>query len=379
MSQEFTDSCGIFPGFFVFFQEQLRKQETSQTCSGIQRCQCKYRYSQSQKCINGSVNRRSLVREHSCDTSCKSCRRAAESTVCVFVKDHTNCDQSHDTKCRLDQHGTVCDGFCVLFIIQLFGRSTSCDQAVETGTCAAGNGDKKSRKQSTDGSCPSGKCRNIEGCTACKSTDKNPEKCKDHHSVKQEAGQIVTRLEKDPDRNQGSYCYVNSNEYDPLDTCHHETEIQSENNDCHDTDDTSDGCRQSTNAKAVCDVSVDNGKNNKQKRDHSSGLVSGRGSRNAESAFTHKCSCNNIDKGCDNKDQHQKGKNSKKPLGSASHGITDDLTYGFSLMTDGCKQGTEILKSSEKDSSDDTPEKYRYPSEYSGLDRSVDRACACDR
>ena len=71
---------------------------------------------------------------------------------------------------------------------------------------------------------------------------------------------------------------------------------------------------------------------------HSGGLVPGRRSGNAETAVTHKGSCNNVDKGCNNQDQYQQCKDGKELLGSFSHGIADDLAYAFSFVTKGCKQ-----------------------------------------
>lgn len=105
----------------------------------------------------------------------------------------------------------------------------------------------------------------------------------------------------------------------------------------------------------VCNISVNDGKNDEQKGDHSGGLVSGRSGGNAETAVTHEGSCNDIDKGCDNEDQYQQCKDREELLGSFSHGIADDLTYGFSVVAKGCEQGTEVLQAAKEDSADDAP------------------------
>ena len=58
---------------------------------------------------------------------------------------------------------------------------------------------------------------------------------------------------------------------------------------------------------------------------------------------------------CDNEDQYQQCEDREELLGSFSHGIADDLTYGFSVVAKGCEQGTEVLQAAKEDSADDAP------------------------
>ena len=90
------------------------------------------------------------------NTGCESGRRSAESTAGVFLINHTKCDQGYDTKSGLNKHGTVSNGFGMFFVIQLFGRGTGGNEAVETGTGTwlswPGSGQSADPKQYTNSS-----------------------------------------------------------------------------------------------------------------------------------------------------------------------------------------------------------------------------------
>ena len=86
----------------------------------------------------------------------------------------------------------------------------------------------------------------------------------------------------------------------------------------------------------------------------------------------------NVYEGRDYQNQHQKRKDDEQFLGALAHGIANDLTHRLAVVTDGRKQGSEILEAAEENTADYTPQEHRYPSEYGSLDRSVDRACSRD-
>ena len=135
---------------------------------------------------------------------------------------------------------------------------------METGTCTTCYSDEQHREQGL--SClglPAGESWNIESNSTGESTCNHTDECQTDHSVQQEAGQIVTGLQKDPYGNQGSYSDVHTYEYDPCDTVHCKTNVQAKNSDQYDTDDATDGSGQSLDTHSVGHITINNSQNDK--------------------------------------------------------------------------------------------------------------------
>ena len=226
--------------------------------------------------------------------------------------------------------------------------------------------------------------RKLEGGSAGECGQQDAEDGDDHHRVKQEAGQIVTRLQHDPHRDQGSDGDVSADQDDPCGSAQSEAEVHADGNDGDDADDACSGSRAGLDAELVgCDT-IEDGQDDEQNRDHRGGLVSVRiGDETGDQVaclirLGVEGAGNDIDEGSDDQDQDEQREDDEQLLCSLAHGIFDDLTDRLAAMSDRCEQRTEILKAAEENAADDAPQENREPSENGCLDRAVDRACAGD-
>ena len=116
---------------------------------------------------------------------------------CLTGSEGSNCNQSNDCQHAFHQHGTEGNGKHVLLILDLLGGSTGRHQRVETGHCTAGDGDEQDREQVL-----SVYSKAVEGIQVtlgiCNKNTKDS--CHDHEN-QQVTVQIISGLQKGPDRN----------------------------------------------------------------------------------------------------------------------------------------------------------------------------------
>ena len=253
---------------------------------------------------------------------------------------------------------------------------------METGACTAGNCDEQCREHEAELLIvEAGECRKLEVCAAGECREDDTADCDDHHCIKQEARQIVTRLQHDPYRDQGSNRDVQTDQDDPGGSAHSKTYIQTNSDGDNDSDQADDCSRKGLHTHTVGEHTIDDSKNDEQDGNDCRCLVAGRIADEASLSgicCCHECARNNVDEGRDNQDQHQQCEDDEEPLRSRSHRIADDLTNRLSAVAYGSEQGAEVLKAAEEDTADYAPQENREPTENGSLDRTVDRACACD-
>ena len=125
-----------------------------------------------------------------------------------------NCYNSNGCQNAFQEHGAVTNQLCTLFVIQLLGGGTGGNQGMEAGDSTAGNGYEQHgehgvialRRRIKGGNSRQLNAGLING-DACQS--------KSDASIQQEGVQIVTRLQQNPNRSDGSDEDISHEDVDP--------------------------------------------------------------------------------------------------------------------------------------------------------------------
>ena len=375
-------SAGQLIAGLSFGNEELCEHVAGKAGAGVKRGKSKDGDGERQQRVGDIV---SLVAEDSCDhgsnTAGEDRRRRAELHDIVtgldLVPHNADCDEGDDAESRLDDHGAVADGLGILLGVDLLGGGAGSDERMEAGASAAGDRDEQSREERGGAGevVPAAECGDFDGHAGADDTDES----NDHHAVEQEGAQIVTRLEQDPDRQQRSNRDIDSNEDDPEGTAAVDTDVEADENDGNDADDTDDRSRADGNVLAVHEVTEDNGNDNEEERGRCGGCL-GIDFTGGEQGVGRvgKCAGNNGGEGCNNENQNEQCEDREEDLCTLAHAVLDDFADRAAVVADGSEQSTKVMHCAEEDAAEDAPEEYRNPAENSCLDRSVDRACACD-
>ena len=248
---------------------------------------------------------------------------------------------------------------------------------MEAGARTAGNGDEQCREQRAARVGPAGEGRDFELRFAGEGAADDAEDSQDHHRIEQIAGQVVTGLEQDPDRNKGGHRNVDADEDDPCGTAHRKADVEAQDDDQDDHSDAHSRRGLGVHAVTVGHQTEADRQDDEQDGNHGGCLVAGRVCDKAALAGIrqrHERTCDDVDEGRQDQDQHQQCEDDEQALCTLAHGGLDDLADGFAAVADRSEQRTEVLQAAEKDTTDDTPEEDRDPAEYRSQDRTVDRA-----
>ena len=248
---------------------------------------------------------------------------------------------------------------------------------METGNSAAGDGNEQYREQIVFTYCKPCKCRCLE-CCGCRVDDR----CADdtdysscHHKVKQEGTQVISGLQQNPYRCYRSDHDVNKNKRDPEILGQIQRERKADTYACRKENNTEYGSYDHRSILSVYKKTEYDGKRNKQQGSCCNGAVAGR----SAVACADKGVCHDIRKRCDNKEQYQPCKYGKQYSCSSADILLNYFAKGHAFMTNGYKNGTEILNCAEENTTDHNPEETGYPAEKCCLNRSVNRAGTGDR
>ena len=91
-----------------------------------------------------------------------------------------------------------------------------------------------------------------------------------------------------------------------------------------------------------------------------------------------KCICHHVSKRCDNNKTEQPAEAEEELPSRFSDILLDQEPHGLSVILDTRIQSSKVRDRSEENASQDDPQKDRQPAERRRLDRSGDRARACD-
>ncbi len=263
-----------------FRSEKLSEEITAETCCRVKGSKSKDRDSQCEQVVDKAVALLTCEgSKHGCNTTGKDRRRSGKQILVAaagigLAPYNTDSDEGDNTESRLNNHGAVADDLSIFLIVDLLGGSTGGDQGVEAGAGAAGNRDEQEREERLAGRVlPSVESRSFNGCCACKGTAKNSDDSNGHHTIEQEGAQVVTRLEQNPDWQQGCNRDVYCNEDNPEGTAEVESSKLADNNNRDDADNTSDGGRADRSILAVHKETEDCSNDDKEDRCHCSGAV----------------------------------------------------------------------------------------------------------
>ena len=294
-------------------------------------------------------------------------------------------DQGEDGQDALDDHGAVADDLGVLLGVDLLGAGAGGDQAVEAGDGAAGDGDEQGRDQIAAAGLPAGEGLELE--LAAPGAAEDADESQDHHAVQQEAGQIVTRLEEYPDREQGGQGDVHGDEDYPGGTRQVDADVQADEGDDDDADDADDGRGTDLGAPAVDEVAEDDGYDDEQQaRGRRGGVAGGVVHAHGDEVVGVAVGINgglertgnDGGEARDDEDEHQQREDDEELVGLGADVVLYDLADGAAAVTDGREQSAEVVHGAEEDTADDDPEENGQPAEHSRLDGAVDGAGAGD-
>ena len=251
---------------------------------------------------------------------------------------------------------------------------------MEAGDGTAGNGDEQSREHIAkgaarrgDGVFEAGERRHIQRRVAANDTDDR----EDHHRVQQERAEVVTRLEQDPNRRDGSDQNVDAADDHPglvaqVDRMPLDAKPHHQGNG-HNTDDRGHADRR---ISAVHEETEEDGQDDEQQRDDRRRGV-GRGSRHIHNTIhiggLERVGNDGRERGHD-QDQGQVREDEEQALGLLADAGLDNGADGLAVIADRGKQRAVVMHTTEEDAADENPQQHRNPAENSGLDRAVDRA-----
>ena len=203
----------------------------------------------------------------------------------------------------------------------------------------------------------------------------------DHHRVQQERAEVVTRLEQDPNRRDGSDQNVDAADDHPglvaqVDRMPLDAKPHHQGNG-HNTDDRGHADRR---ISAVHEETEEDGQDDEQQRDDRRRGV-GRGSSHIHDPIhiggLERIGNDGRERGHD-QDQGQVREDEEQALGLLADAGLDNGADGLAVIADRGKQRAVVMHTTEEDAADEHPQQHRNPAENSGLDRAVDRAGARD-
>ena len=211
----------------------------------------------------------------------------------------------------------------------------------------------------------------------------NRDDCQRQHCVQQEGGQVVTGLQQNPHGSNGGHGDVNAHDPHPgLAGQINGMEIHADGDDGDNAQNADNGSGAHGNIAAVNGKAEDNGDDNEQQGDHGNPGVCLRSSQ-IHSAVHKGCgegAGNDGGKGCNHQNQRQVGEDDKQALGTLAHVGGNDFADGLAAVTDGGKQGAEVMDTAEENAADDDPQGAGTPAEagsYSA-DGTGNGACTGD-
>ena len=205
----------------------------------------------------------------------------------------------------------------------------------------------------------------------------------DHHAVQQEGAQVVTGLEQNPHRGDGGHADIQAHDDHPHGVAQIDgMPVQADDHADGDTDNTDNGGNAQRGVAAVYEEAEQDGHHDEHDGDDGGGSVGGRGLQVHETVR----GIGGLEgvghdggEGRHHQDQRQVREGDEQLLGLCADSVADDLTDGLTLVADGGEQCAVVMHAAEEDTADEHPQHHGHPAEHRGLDRAVDRACACDR
>lgn len=226
---------------------------------------------------------------------------------------------------------------------------------MEAGYGAAGHSDEQYGEQIAASYLEA----HISGSYNCRMRSDNSHNCRDHHEIQQEAVQIISRLEQNPYRRNGRNTDVNKYKTNP--------EALGKVNRAYKADSDADSKQNhayngGNNQRRILSVNQDaenNGQRNEKDGCHGYGTIGSTLNRTGEYPgypfAAGKAGGYDIRKCSDNQQQYKPCKNGEKHLAAMADVLLNNLSQGFSLMTDGYEDGAEVLNSPEENTADNNP------------------------
>ena len=202
---------------FARFEPEFLEHEACQPGGGIKRSQAESGVSKDKKGVHNvfqSFKSRNGS-DHGGDPAGKDICRAMGMARYTGIAD---CAESDDGEYAFQEHTAISDRLCVRFFIKLFGRRPRRNKGMEAGNGAACNGSEQNREEELRSVCvvdgearKSGEDLFINGRMSADDADDGD----DEHCVEKERTEVVTRLEKDPDRSDRSDGDINADKDHP--------------------------------------------------------------------------------------------------------------------------------------------------------------------
>ena len=262
-----------FAGFRINLSEQLLENEAAQTGCGIQSSHSESGDGQSNEAFSYAEGEAELGHEGTNAISKYVYRTTVfqqfGQLVAANIAYSNNCNYSQNA---FKQHGAVADELSIAFAIELFGGSTGGYQGVEATDSTAGNGYEQHREHRVGafaGRIKGGECRQLHGRLI--NCDTNQSEC--DAGIQQEGVQIVTRLQQNPDRSDGSNEDVNHQDANPYVFGQVQRIHVAESNCNNQHDNTDNGAYAEAQAAAIYGEAEDNSQDDEQQAVAACGLA----------------------------------------------------------------------------------------------------------
>ena len=324
----------------ICIYKEFLEGQTADTCNRVKGSQSESRNSQ-QNQRGGNGFRNAKLGQEGCNCGCKDLRRCTfrqRSTACQ----KTNTNQRNDCQHALHQHGTKGNRQHIAFVLDLLAGCTGGYQRMETGDCAAGNGNKQRGEQigAVDIECRKG--RQIHR----RIIDNDADNSSNNHNNQQIAVQVVTGLKQCPDRNDRGYKDVNKDKQMPetggLIDRQCKTNCNAGNQQCN-----GNGCVSSSGQMGILEEKAQaDCCDNKQKTGGSNRCICC--DLAAILCKSVKCACYNICKGSNNKNREQPAEQQEQLLAQLAHIQLNDDADGVTLILNGGIHGGKILHCTEE-------------------------------
>ena len=252
---------------------------------------------------------------------------------------------------------------------------------MEAGDRAAGDGHEQGREhiakgaaRRSDGVNEAGEGGHVERRMRADDADEREE----HHGVQQEGAEVVTRLQQDPHRRDGSHEDVDAADDHPgLVAQVDRVPLDAEPHDQGDGNNADERGHAQRRVSAVHEETEEDRQDDEQQRDDRRGRVGSR-LRHIDSAALQIGGLERVgndgrERGHD-QDQGQVREDEEQALCLLADTALNNGADGLAVVADRCKQCAEVMHTAEEDTADEDPQQHRDPAENSGLNRTVDRA-----
>ena len=355
---------------------ELLEHETGQTGSGIQRSQAEGGVGQNQQGVQDledALVAAGNLGSHTGNAARKDVGGTGSVAGLAGVSDG---NQGDDSQNALQQHAAVSDGLCIGFLVQLLGGGAGGNQRMEAGDGAAGDGGEQDGE---DGLGDAGSIlavtdhgqANTGGIGHVGMGNDDAQGSDGQHGVQQEGGQIVTGLQQDPHGGNGRDGNVQTNDPHPggvgqVDGMPVHTDDHAQADGSH----TGNGGNAHGRVAAVNHKAEGDGDYDEQQGNHCHGS-GGSGSGHIQLTI-HILGCegtgNDGRESGNDQDQGQVREDDEQALCPQGHIGGDDFADGLAAVTDGGKQGTEVMDAAEEDAADQDPQNAGQPAEHSSGD-----------